>query len=63
MKQITVQLKKVHKDYACGQVVNALRDINLTVTQGERVAIMSPSGSGISSPTSFHCSQTNQKTT
>ena len=63
MSQITVQLEKVCKDYACGQVIHALRDINLSASQGERVAVMGRSSSDESSPKSFDCSQTNQKTT
>jgi ABC-type transport system involved in cytochrome bd biosynthesis fused ATPase/permease subunit len=44
--QVTVQLEKVCKDYGDGRVVNALLDLDLSVAQGERVAIMGPSGSG-----------------
>ena len=53
MTQITLQLEGVYKDYACGQVAHALRDINLSISQGERVVVMAPSGSGKSSPTTF----------
>ncbi|MBS1717325.1 MAG: ABC transporter ATP-binding protein [Armatimonadetes bacterium] len=37
----------ITKDYEMGQnVVHALRDVNLTIKEGEMVAIMGPSGSG-----------------
>lgn len=49
MTQSTVQLEKVCKNYDDGQVVRALRDIDLSVAQGKRVAVMGPSGSGKSS--------------
>jgi putative ABC transport system ATP-binding protein len=55
MTQSTVQLEKVCKNYGNGQVVHALRDINLSVAQGERVAVMGPSGSGKSSLLNLIC--------
>jgi len=57
----SIHLGNICKDHGDGQVVDALRDINLAVAQGERVAIMEPSGSGESSSQSFHCSQTNHE--
>jgi ABC-type dipeptide/oligopeptide/nickel transport system ATPase subunit len=62
MTQVTAQVENVCKDYAGGQVVYALRHIDLTVAQGKCVAVMGSSGSGNSSPKSFHCSPTNQET-
>ena len=42
-----VQLENVYKDYAQGrEPVHVLYDINMTVDQGEYIAIMGPSGSG-----------------
>jgi ABC-type lipoprotein export system ATPase subunit len=55
MTQSTVQLEKVCKNYGDGQVVHALRDIDLSVAQGERVAVMGPSGSGKSSLLNLIC--------
>ena len=44
-----VHLEKVCKSYGKGQIIRALRDITLNVVQGERIAVMGPSGSGKSS--------------
>jgi putative ABC transport system ATP-binding protein len=44
-----VHLERVCKSYGNGQIIRALRDITLSVVQGERVAVMGPSGSGKSS--------------
>jgi ABC-type lipoprotein export system ATPase subunit len=55
MNQSTVQLEKVCKNYGDGAVVHALRDIDLRVAQGERVAVMGPSGSGKSSLRNLIC--------
>jgi putative ABC transport system ATP-binding protein len=55
MTQITIKLDQVCKNYGDGQVVHALRDIDLSVAQGERVAVMGPSGSGKSSLLNLIC--------
>jgi ABC-type lipoprotein export system ATPase subunit len=55
MTQITVQLEQVCKNHGDGKVVHALRDVDLSVAQGERVAVMGPSGSGKSSLLNLIC--------
>jgi putative ABC transport system ATP-binding protein len=51
----TIRLAQVCKSYGEAKVVDALRDINLSVAQGERVAVMGPSGSGKSSLLNLIC--------
>ncbi len=47
MGKAIIETKGLSKRYVMGdQVVNALKDVNLTIEQGEFVAIMGPSGSG-----------------
>ena len=48
MNDSLIQITQLSKTYDMGgnNVVNALQDINLTIHQGEYVAIMGPSGSG-----------------
>jgi putative ABC transport system ATP-binding protein len=42
-----IEVHQLSKDYVMGdQVVHALRALDLTIEQGEFVAIMGPSGSG-----------------
>ena len=41
-----IELYNVSKDYGDGQPVRALRNVNLTIDRGERIAVMGPSGSG-----------------
>jgi len=48
MKEVpSVEVKDLHKDYMLkGEIVQALRGINLQVPRGEYISIMGPSGSG-----------------
>jgi putative ABC transport system ATP-binding protein len=55
MTQSTIQLEQVCKSYGNGKVVHALRDIDLSVAPGERLAVMGPSGSGKSSLLNLIC--------
>jgi putative ABC transport system ATP-binding protein len=42
-----IRLEQIHRDFQVGdQVVHALDDINLEISQGEYVSVMGPSGSG-----------------
>lgn len=46
-KDAILQLKKIQKTYQAGELtVHALREVSLTVTEGDFLAIMGPSGSG-----------------
>ncbi len=47
MSKSIIEVKGLSKRYVMGdQVVNALKGVNLTINEGEFVAIMGPSGSG-----------------
>lgn len=47
MAKAVIEVKEIGKRYVMGdQVVHALRGVNLTIEEGEFVAIMGPSGSG-----------------
>lgn len=50
-----IQLSNITKSYGCGGVVQALRNLDLHVMRGERVAVMGPSGSGKSSLLNLIC--------
>lgn len=41
-----LELKKISRNYKTGEVVHALRDIDLKITEGEFIAIVGPSGCG-----------------
>jgi len=42
-----IRLEAIHRDFQVGdQVVHALDDINLQISQGEYISVMGPSGSG-----------------
>lgn len=47
MSKVVIEVKHLCKDYGKGDiVVHALRDVSVTIEEGEFVAIMGPSGSG-----------------
>ena len=47
MSKPVIEVRGISKDYEMGSiVVHALQDVNLTIDEGELVAIMGPSGSG-----------------
>jgi len=47
MKDVLIECRSVCKDYDMGsEVIHALRDVSLTISRREYVAIMGPSGSG-----------------
>lgn len=42
-----IRLEEIHRDFQVGdQIVRALDDVNLEISQGEYVSVMGPSGSG-----------------
>lgn len=47
MNDVLIECRSVCKDYDMGsEVIHALRDVSLTISRGEYIAIMGPSGSG-----------------
>ena len=50
-----IRLEDVSRDYGDGKVVHALRNVDLEIGRGERVAVMGPSGSGKSTLLNLIC--------
>jgi ABC-type lipoprotein export system ATPase subunit len=55
MSNSAIQFIKVSKNYGTAEIVHALRNLDMNVERGERVAVVGPSGSGKSTVLNIAC--------